>query len=304
MPAPLLGVLGDLVEDVVCWLDEDVRPGTDTAARVFRRQGGSAANVAVMAARGCPVRFIGCTGDDPAGAFAAARLSACGIDVRLQRGSRTGTIVILVHPGGERDMLPDRGACAELTSVDPAWLAGLGALHLTAYSLLDGTTPAAALAAARAVRSSGGWVSLDVSSTGLIERCGLERFAALVADLAPEVVFANADEAAALGLDPDANDTGAPAGLSAPVRVVKRGSRPATVLFPSGRIDVAADPVEVLDSTGAGDAFAAGFLSAAVASGTMITDATAAQLHTWTEAAHRAAAVVLQSPGAGPADHH
>jgi sugar/nucleoside kinase (ribokinase family) len=103
-------VVGDLVEDVVVWPDGPVRTGTDTPARVFHSRGGSAANVAVAAAPLVPTRWLGCVGPDPLGDRLLGELQAAGIDVRAQRRGRTGTIVVLVDPDGERTFLPDRGA--------------------------------------------------------------------------------------------------------------------------------------------------------------------------------------------------
>ena len=107
----VLCAVGDLVEDIVVWLAGAPGEGTDTEARVFRRRGGSAANVAALcAANGTPARFVGHVGADDLGDRLLATLSASGVDVRVRRGGRTGTIVVLVAPGGERTMLTDRGA--------------------------------------------------------------------------------------------------------------------------------------------------------------------------------------------------
>ena len=129
----MLAVAGDLVEDVVVWATEPLRAATDTAARVFRARGGSGANVAALAAPLVPTRFIGRVGADAAGAGLADDLAAAGVDVRVQRAGRTGTVVLLVDAEGERTMFPDRGASAELADVDPAWLDGVAWLHLPAY---------------------------------------------------------------------------------------------------------------------------------------------------------------------------
>ncbi|MDE3131176.1 MAG: hypothetical protein KGL16_08465, partial [Acidobacteriota bacterium] len=101
----MLGVVGDLVEDIVVWSPGAVRPATDNPSRITRTRGGSAANVAALAASiGTPARFIGRVGDDATGCQLVEQLSQCGVDVRAQRNGRTGAVVVLVDAAGERTM--------------------------------------------------------------------------------------------------------------------------------------------------------------------------------------------------------
>lgn len=262
--AARLAVVGDLVEDIVVWTSEPVRHGTDTAARVFRTRGGSAANVAALAAEaGTPTRFIGCVGPDAAGDALVAALGRAGVDVRVQRRGTTGAVVVLIDPDGERTMFPDRGASAELTAVEPAWLDGVAWLHVPLYGFERGPTRTAVLALIGQARRRGVGLSVDASSTGLIAGLGADRVLALLAELGPQVLFANETEAAVLGLA----DGGATAAAAAATVVVKHGPQP-TAVFERGepvcRVEV--EPVDsVRDLTGAGDAFAAGFLAATLA---------------------------------------
>ncbi|MBW0103302.1 carbohydrate kinase family protein [Pseudonocardia sp. KRD291] len=251
----MLAVLGDLVDDVVVWPSGPLAPGTDTASRVFRRRGGSAANVAAAAARHTPVRFLGRVGDDAAGRALTTSLAAAGVDVRVQRCGTTGAVVVLVDPDGERTMLPDRGAASELTDLDPSWLDGVGLLHLPAYSLVAEPIGAAALGAAEQVRRCGGTVSVDASSTGALRAFGVRHFLALLERVRPAHLLANRDEADLLGVP-----SGAPSGCTV---VIKDGARPAVVCVPGAApVPVAATPVSrVRDTTGAGDAFAGAYLA-------------------------------------------
>lgn len=300
----MLGVIGDLVEDIVVWQHDVLRPGTDTPATVHRARGGSAANVAAQAAELYPTRFIGCVGDDSVGRNVTATLAHEGVDVRVQVGSRTGSIVVLVSPDGERTMLPDRGASAELSTIDPDWLAELDAVHVTGYSLVGEPALSACRQALAVVRGAGGLVSLDVSSSGIVRDHGTEDFHILLAELAPDVIFANDDEADLLGWRKNTRAN--------QLVVIKQGPAPVIVLTPQGSLRVAVPRVDgVRDTTGAGDAFAAGFLTALLAQScseqirAVELAKRAGSRHDllvgWCEAGHARAAQVITRPGAGAA---
>lgn len=280
----VLAVVGDLVEDVVVWPDGPLERGTDTPARISRSRGGSAANVAVAAAPDVPTRFLGCVGADPLGERLTGELADGGVDVRVQRRGRTGTVVVLVDVDGERTFLADRAAAAQLETVDPGELDDVTVLHVPAYGLDGGSTAAAVrelLVVARGRRIA---VSLDASSTAVLRSIGLEDYLALVRHLRPAVLFANADEARELQLGRTA--------LGGVTVVLKDGAEPTTVLRPDGTalripVDAVAD---VRDSTGAGDAFAAGWLTARMQG----RDEAGCVLR-----AHELARQVLSRPGAG-----
>ena len=139
MPSPaestggLLAVAGDLVEDIVVWADEPLRTATDTAARVFRARGGSAANVAALAAPLVPTRFIGRVGADAAGAALADDLAAAGV-VGCSAGAHGHGRAARRRRRRAHDVPRPRGL-GRLAEVDSAWLDGVAWLHLPAYGL-------------------------------------------------------------------------------------------------------------------------------------------------------------------------
>lgn len=280
-----LVVIGDIVEDIIVWLDEPIRPATDTASRVFRARGGSAANVAALAAARWPTRFIGCVGPDAAGDALETSLRTTGVEPLLQRRGVTGTVVLLIDLVGERTMFPDRGASALLSAIDPAWLVGAGHVHVPGYGFEREPLRSELVALLQGARGGGATTSIDASSTGLIAGLGSEAFVDTVRSAAPTWLIANAAEAAMLEL----TDAGA-AGQHTTI-VIKDGPAPTRVLAPGAEpLAVPVAPVsDIRDLTGAGDAFAAGFITATLG-GSGLEDAC--------RAGHALAASVLTSPGA------
>jgi sugar/nucleoside kinase (ribokinase family) len=255
----MLGSVGDLVEDVVVQLLEPVHVASDTRSVVTRRRGGSAANMVEAACTaGGRARFIGQVGNDATGRWLTEQLEAVGADVAVRWKGRSGTIVVLVDPGGERTMLADRGACTELADPDPAWLDGLHTLHVPYYSLVGEPLAATTATLAGWAHDRGIRVSVDTSSAALLEHDGAAHAVARMAALRPHVVFANELEATVLG------EALSPGALGGAMVIVKHGAGPASLHREgSDTIEVPAIHVEgVRDTTGAGDAFAAGFLLA------------------------------------------
>jgi sugar/nucleoside kinase (ribokinase family) len=256
-------VVGDVATDVVAVLAGKPAPGSDRPASIRSRGGGAGANVAVHLARlGTPVLLAGCIGDDAAGAGLVAELTAAGVGLALRTvpGAATGTIVSLVEPDGQRSMLADRGANLDLRPDDvPAPRPG-GHLHLSGYTLLDPGPRAAGLATLAAATVAGCTVSVDPASTGPLAAYGVDRWLADTAGVT--LLLPNADEARLLTGCADAADAArALAGRHAVV-AVSLGAEGA--LWASGEVLVhrPAHAADVVDTTGAGDAFAAGLLAA------------------------------------------
>jgi len=250
----MICTLGDLLLDVIVRAPHPLAVGADTPVETKVASGGQAANVAAWTATlGGDARFVGKQAEDEAGELARSLLERRGVEVAGPRGAgRTGVVVSLVGPDGERSMATDRGVAPELRAgeLEPAWFAGCEWLHLSGYSLLADPIGEAALAASDLARAEGAQVSVDLSSWSAIRAFGAERFRERLERLAPDVVFAN---------EPELELVAGAYGLAETV-VVKRGSRGVAVHGPNGIDERAPLPGEVVDTTGAGDALAAGFI--------------------------------------------
>ncbi|MGH8987749.1 MAG: carbohydrate kinase family protein [Acidimicrobiales bacterium] len=264
MKGDVVVVVGDVMNDVVVRALGPFEAGSDTGSEIRRSPGGSGANQAAwLATLGVPVRFYGRAGVSDLGEHAAALLRS-GVDARLAADLElpTGSIVVLVEEGGERSMYTDRGANTRLGDADlPADLRGVAHLHVSGYALFDpGTRPAVAGLVARAIGERVP-VSTDPSSVSYLREMDPERFLALTAGA--ETIFPNAAEAGLLTGRRDVHEAAQVLAESYPTVVVKLG-RDGALLARRGAPPVRVDAlcVTVVDTTGAGDAFCAGYLAA------------------------------------------
>ena len=287
----MLCVIGDLVEDIVVWLPESLNYGADTPARIVRTRGGSASNVAVFAATVAQQksrivkgsRLIAQVGDDRLGDQLIGALRDVGVDPCVVRGGRTGSIVVIVSPDGERTMLTDRAAATELVLAPDNWFENVSLLHVPAYSLFSEPLATATRACINTAHEKNIPVTIDASSASLILAYGVAKFCELVRQIRPKVFFCNTDEAEVMNL------TTQPLDLD--IVVIKAGARPTTLIENKVVKTIEVEPVgEIIDTTGAGDAFAAGFLTKF---GENNLDTYICVL-----AGHQLAARVLRSPGA------
>jgi ribokinase len=244
--------LGDLLLDVIVRLDGPIADDTDTFGQTRVGPGGQAANVAAwFAALGGSARFIGKRALDPVGRLLVEELRSHGVEVAgPEEEMGTGTVLSIAGSDGRRTMLTDRGASVDFHpgELDPRWLDRCETLHVPAYSLVRSPLAETALAAIELAVRDGAEVSVDVSSTSAVREYGVEDFTALLARVSPDYVFANEAEADLI------------AEIELPVVIVKRGVNGCSVIRNEVSTDYPARPAEVVDSTGAGDAFAAGYL--------------------------------------------
>ena len=260
----MIVVLGDIAVDIVSTLRTPLVRGSDAPGAVCLTPGGSGANVAVWLARlGRPVTFIGRVGNDRFGAWLRDDLRAEGVEPALitDAARSTGVIQVLVEPGGERTMVPDRGANAwwQPDEIPLDVIARADLLHVVGYVLLDEESQPGALAAMAHARARGVPVSLDPSSHGPLARLGAAGFWELAGR--PDILLPNRGEARVL--------TGCAAPEAMLAELHGRAGVIAIKLDREGCLAAAGDEIvrapaaaaQVVNATGAGDAFDAGFLA-------------------------------------------
>jgi sugar/nucleoside kinase (ribokinase family) len=261
--APLLVCVGDLMVDVAVDAPTLARGG-DVAGSVRLGPGGSAANVAAWAvAAGARARLVAGRGDDLAGRLLAAALEERGIELwpRGPVGAVSGAMLVVTE-AGERTFVADPGANLGLDEGEVAGaVEGAGAAFVSGYPLLRAPTRRAAMAAAAAAARAGVPAVVDAASWPLLGAGAGEPVVAAAALVG--TLVANREEAAALAGRPDPLAAGAALAATVGTVVVKCGADGVVVHAgdrpPRPVPAPAADPVDV---TGAGDAFAAGYLLA------------------------------------------
>lgn len=252
--------LGDLMVDVLALLPGPLAVGSDTPAPVTSYGGGAGANVAAWAAAvGAAASFVGRAGADALGAQAAAELAAGGVDVRIETDPErpTGACIVLVDPSGERTMVPSPGA--NDAPLDVAALpAAADWLYVSGYALLNPGSRSSALAALAVARERGWSVALDPASAAPLAAAGADTFLDWIG--VDVLLLPNRDEAFVLTGERDPAAAARRLGARCGGAVVKDGAAGAVWSDGQEVVAVAGVPATVVDTTGAGDAFAAGFL--------------------------------------------
>jgi sugar/nucleoside kinase (ribokinase family) len=240
-------VIGDVIEDLIVIPEETIRPNTDTKAQIQKSMGGQAANVAAWVShKGAAVSFVGCVGSADVVKL-EQDLKSQGIQGQLQTSAKpTGSLVVLVD-GQTRSMLTDRGANQDLdlAQIDPS---GFGVVYVSGYSLLGRSFEQVSLFASK-VKAAGALLAIDPGSYGFINDHGVDSFRELIS--LADIAFPNQEEQDLLE-------------LSGKVRlnVVTSGHLGAKAHNADGvLIEVASIGSNLLDPTGAGDAFCGGFLA-------------------------------------------
>ena len=266
---PRVLVVGDVIDDLIVRPAGPLRPDTDTTAEIVPSPGGSGANQAAwLAEAGADVRFVGRVGARDVARHTAEHTRR-GVEAVLSGDPElsTGTIVVIVGADGTRTMLTDRGANRRLGpgDLDDRVLEDVDHLHLSGYVLFEPAVRTAILDLLERARASGIGVSVDPSSTGFLADVGCDAFLGWVDGV--DVLLPNLDEGRLLtGLDEPDRVARAQTDVAALV-ALKLGADGAVVAERGGAtFAVPAAPTTLVDPTGAGDAFAAGFLATLLAS--------------------------------------
>ena len=293
-----LCVLGDFAWDVLIRTNTELLQGGDTFGEVVLLPGGSAANVAVWAARcGLVSHFVGKIGRDRMGEMAVENLDAEGVGHHVVESDSnvTGSVAVFVDHTGERSMVSGHGADFDLlpSEVPKDVVCGARHLHLTAWSFFTDPPRSAARTAALLARDAGATLSFDPGSFQMIDEIGVEPFLSVTRDLGVDVFLPNKEEGAVLtGLtDPEDIARELDALYPSALVILKLDADGALVWQDGAAEHIPPATNKLVDATGAGDSFAGGFLARHL---TGASPAEAARFAT------RISAWVIEHPGARP----
>lgn len=253
--------VGDLALDVIAQLKESINYGNDTASRISTHPGGQAANVSTWITRTeAKAQLVARVGNDPVGFALISDLDKYGVDHQnlMRSGRPTGVVVILVDANGERTMFPDNGANADLEIADLPPLDGFDAVYLSGYALLDFRSRDAVLAMIKKIKAAQIPIFFDPTTTGAMKIVPREEVLSWISLM--DGVLLNTEEAIYLGGSADLESSEATLHQYTPLVVIKLGSRGAMAVYGDKSLKVPAVTANVVDTTGAGDSFAAGFI--------------------------------------------
>jgi sugar/nucleoside kinase (ribokinase family) len=259
--SPRALVIGDVMTDVIVRPEGLLARGSDRRASITVQPGGSAANQAVwLASFGVAVDFVARVGAADLESE-AARFKAISVTPYLvgDRTHETGRLIALIDADGERSFLTDRGAneALEVGDIPDALIEGAALIHLSGYSFFAPSPRAAVLDVMR--RASAKPISVDPASAEFLREVGADNFLAWTRGAA--ILFPNEEEAAILAGSDDPETQCLRLAARYPLVVIKRGAAGAEAAAGEKRWRVDAPKIEAIDTTGAGDAFVAAFLS-------------------------------------------
>ncbi len=242
---------------------QKINYGSDTASRISTSSGGAAGNVAAWLTRtSARSTIVSHVGDDPAGAAIVAEFDALGVSHGnlVIPGETSGVVVVLVDSSGERTMFPDKGANSRLTVADLPDLSGFQAVYISGYALLNPLARDGVLAMIEKIKADGLPIYFDPASVGAMKDVADKELHTWFSMM--DVLFLNEEESIYLTGSVDIERALDYLLDFSQVVVIKRGSAGAIAKsrgFDS--ISLPAVATTVIDTTGAGDSFAAGFIA-------------------------------------------
>ena len=258
--------IGDVMLDVVtkiAVMPSAINYGSDTASEISTHGGGAAANVSSWLTRTqSQSTIVGHVGDDAAGSALIAEFDSLGVrhEKLVIPGARSGVVVVLVDPTGERTMFPDNGANSGLHIGDLPDLADFDSVYLSGYSPLDPSSLPGIKEMIAVIRAAGIPIYFDPASVGAMKEVDLHEVKSWLPLF--DCLLLNEEEAIYLTSESDLEKALDSLLLDCATVVIKRGSLGAIGKGRDGQsISVPAVTADVVDTTGAGDSFAAGFIS-------------------------------------------
>lgn len=256
--------IGDAMIDIVVQAHEEVNEDSDTQSSISLHGGGSAANVASWLTQvNIDSHFFGATGDDLPGAQFRDDLRSLGVVPHLAvlPDHKTGMVVVMVNGNGERTMYPDPGASSLTYSLELPSLDHCGAIFLSGYTLYKAKEAGDALSLLARLKNSRVPIFFDPASVGAMKHLGRETIRNFAAQA--DFLILNHDEANFISGKGDLRSALIDLGTITCNVVIKNGGNGAYAIDSQGMIfESQARHVSVVDTTGAGDAFAAGFIAA------------------------------------------
>lgn len=253
--------LGDVALDVIAQLKEPINYGNDTASRISTHPGGQAANVATWITRtNNRSVLVARVGNDPVGFALVSDLDKYGVEHKglMNSGRPSGVVVILVDSNGERTMFPDNGANADLEVSDLPPLDDIDGVFVSGYALLDFRSRETALAMIKKFQEKKIPIFFDPTTTGamkVVSKSEILNWVSMV-----DGILLNNEEARYLGESSDLEKAEENLLKRTQLVIIKQGSRGATGVYKDQFAKVPAVTTNVVDTTGAGDSFAAGFI--------------------------------------------
>ena len=249
--------------DVSVFIDSEIHKGGDTQALITTQGGGAAANVARwLAHMGCDTFLCSRVADDTNGLILQKELDAFNVrhsDYRVPH-EKTGTVVVLVSEDGERTMFPDSGSNSGLSSADLPPLDGFTAAYLSGYALINSQSRTNVLEMIQILKAKGIPLVFDPGTVGALRRIPNSMLQEWIRMM--DILLLNEEEALYISQISDLHGALIALATKAPVVVIKRGDAGVTAISEQVRtVELPALDVEVIDTTGAGDSFAAGFIA-------------------------------------------
>jgi sugar/nucleoside kinase (ribokinase family) len=263
--------IGDVMLDVVAIIRDKINYGSDTPSKISTHGGGAAGNVASWAkVSGAPTHIVARVGNDFAGIAVLSEFDSLGIthDRSIVPNASTGVVVVLVDPTGERTMFPETGANSGLQLHDLPALDKFGLVYLSGYALLDPISRPGVLEMISRINGANIPIFFDPATVGGMSEVDIAEVRSWLPLMGG--LFMNEEEATFLTGETDYSKALDALLKDSPLAIIKRGSNGAVgKTRDSEMINIPALPATVVDTTGAGDSFAGGFIAQWLNSGTL-----------------------------------